>query len=127
MSTATVIRLAEAPRFGQDGTAITGYVSPTRGASLVASWRVELSPGTSSPEHTLTHGEAFIALEGEATFTVGDQTHLVRAGDAISVPPETPLRLENTGPGPFAAICSMTSEGRAQLAGGAPFVPPWAA
>lgn len=124
---ATVIRAAEAPRFGQDGTEITGYASPTRGAQPLASWRVRLQPGASSPEHTVTHGEAFIVLDGVATFTVAGVAHVVTADDAICIPPDVRFRLENTGDRPFTAICSMVAGGRAWIADGEPFVPPWAA
>ena len=64
----TIIRGDNAPRFGADGTEITGYASPTRGSERVSAWKVRLAPGAASPVHRLTEGEAFIALAGRGTF-----------------------------------------------------------
>jgi mannose-6-phosphate isomerase-like protein (cupin superfamily) len=123
---ATVIRLAQAPRFGQDGTEITGYASPTRGSKRVSAWKVVLQPGASSPVHQLTEGEAFIALAGHGRFEFDDRVHDVGPGDAICVPPRTPFRLANTDEEPFEAICCMVAGGMGQIGDGDPFTPPWA-
>jgi quercetin dioxygenase-like cupin family protein len=122
----TVIRHEHAPRFGDAGTAITGYASPTRGSATVSAWKVELQPGASSPDHELTHGEAFLVLSGRATFDVEGRRHVLAAGDAICVPPDTEFRLANEDEEPFAAICCMAAGGRARIGDGEPAAPPWA-
>ena len=124
--TATIIRHRDAPEFGQDGTLITGYASPTRGADSIAAWRVALEPGAGSPEHAVTRDEVFIVLTGEATFEVAGRRHQVGPGDAICVPPDTAFRLSNAGPEQFAAICCMAAGGQARIGEGDPFPIPWA-
>jgi quercetin dioxygenase-like cupin family protein len=124
--TETVIRRADAPRFGEEGTEIHAYASPSRGSAALAAWRVRLSPGTASPLHTLTKGEVFLALEGTGRFEVGERVHELGAGDAICVPADVPLRLSAAGDAPFEAVCCMPSGGMGKVGDGEPFVPPWA-
>jgi mannose-6-phosphate isomerase-like protein (cupin superfamily) len=124
--TETIIRGADAPQFGGDGTLITGYGSPTRGSQSIAAWQVALDPGVGSPEHRLTHDEVFIVLAGRATFEVEGRRHLVGRGDAICVPPDTVFRLSNPGSERFTAICCMAAGGQARVADGDPFPIPWA-
>lgn len=123
---ATIIRRADAPRFGDEHTEITGYASPSRGSDDVAAWRVRLNPGASSPVHSLTKGEIFLALEGTARFEVGDVPHDVGAGDAILVPAGVALRLSNVADTPFEAVCCMPVGGKGRIGDGEPFTPPWA-
>src|ERR1700760_762081 len=104
---ATVIRADDAPRFGQDGTDITGYASPSRGSEHVAAWRIRLEPGATSPLHELTHGEASVAAPGHGSFEVGDTLHRLGPGDSISVPPDTRFRLGNDGDEPFECFACM--------------------
>jgi mannose-6-phosphate isomerase-like protein (cupin superfamily) len=123
----TIIRHRDAPRFGDEGTEITGYASPTRGSVAVSAWKVVLHPGAASPVHQLTDTEAFIALRGRGTFAFDDRTHELGAGDAICVPASTPFHLANAGDEPFEAICCMAATGQGQVGDGEPFTPPWAA
>jgi quercetin dioxygenase-like cupin family protein len=124
--TETVIRGAEAPRFGQDGTQVVGYASPTRGSEAVSAWKVALDPGAASPRHELTHGEVFIVLDGNARFEVEGRSHELGAGDAICVPPGTRFEVSNDGPVMFTAICCMAAGGQARIGDGEPFPIPWA-
>lgn len=122
----TVIRGSEAPRFGQDGTQVVGYASPTRGSESVSAWRVALAPGAASPRHELTHGEVFIVLDGMARFDIDGRFHELGAGDAIGVPPNTWFAVSNDGPERFTAICCMAAGGQARIGDGDPFPIPWA-
>ena len=123
----TVIRLADAPRFGDDGIEMTGYASPARGSAAVSAWKVVLHPGAASPVHQLTDTEAFIMLRGRGTFAFDGRTHELAPGDAICVPARTPFHLANAGDEPFEAICCMAASGQGQIGDGEPFTPPWAA
>ncbi|MEA2479058.1 MAG: hypothetical protein QOJ07_980 [Thermoleophilaceae bacterium] len=123
---AAVIRGDDAPRFGQDGTEITGYAAPSRGSAGVAAWRLRLHPGAASPLHELTAGEAFLVLSGRGSFEVAGERHEVGAGDAICVPPGARFKLANEHDEPFEAIACMPAGGKASVDGGDPFVPPWA-
>jgi quercetin dioxygenase-like cupin family protein len=124
--TETIIRREDAPEFGEGGTLITGYASPTRGSESVAVWKVALAPGEATPQHELTHGEVFIVLGGEATFDVEGRRHQVSGGDAICVPPRTAFALSNPGAGTMTAICCMAAGGQARIGDGDPFPIPWA-
>lgn len=122
----TLITEEQAPRFGRDGTRVTGYASPSRGSRSVSAWRVVLEPGAGSPPHQLSHDEAFVAIRGEAAVELDGERFTLRAGDGLSVPPRTPFRISNAGQEEFEAVVCMAAEGRAWIADGAPFTPPWA-
>jgi mannose-6-phosphate isomerase-like protein (cupin superfamily) len=122
----TLLRNADAPRFGHDGTSVTGYASPSRGSATVSAWRIILEPGAGSPLHELTHDEAFIALRGQATVSLAAEELTLAAGDGLSVPPATPFRIRNDGTEPFEAIACMAAGGKARVGDGEPFTPPWA-
>lgn len=124
--TETLIRSSDAPEFGDAGTSITGYASPTRGSESVCAWRVTLDPGAGSPEHELTHGEVFIALSGTARFEIEGRGHQLGAGDAICVPSNTSFALSNDGVEPFTAICCMAAGVQARIGDGELFPIPWA-
>src|SRR5690242_4085220 len=61
-----IIRSQDAPRFVAGGTTATGYASPSRGAQGLSLWRVALAAGETTPPHTLSHEEVFLALDGSA-------------------------------------------------------------
>ena len=122
----TVIRGSEAPQFGQDGTQVIGYASPTRGSEPVSAWKVSLDPGAASPRHELTHGEVFIVLDGSARFDIEGRPHELGAGDPICVPPKTWFEVSNDGPKRVSAICCMAAGGQARIGDGDPFPIPWA-
>jgi mannose-6-phosphate isomerase-like protein (cupin superfamily) len=124
--TETVIRSSEAPEFGEPGTCITGYASPSRGSETVCAWKVALDPGAGTPEHELTNGEVFIVLGGNARFQIEGRGHELGAGDAICVPPRTPFALSNDGAQPLTAICCMAPGGQVRVGDGEPFPIPWA-
>jgi mannose-6-phosphate isomerase-like protein (cupin superfamily) len=123
----TIIRDHDAPRFGDDGVSVTGLASPSRGCATLSAWRVVLDPGASSPQHTLTSDEAFVALRGSARVTLDGADHDLAAGDCLVVAPERPFSIRNDGAEPFEAVCCMAAGGRAVVAGRGAFVPPWAA
>jgi quercetin dioxygenase-like cupin family protein len=123
----TVIRAADAPSFGDDGTDVTGYASPSRGSQSVAAWRVVLSPGAGSPLHSLDTDQVFLILGGLGTFEVEGRRHQLKPGDTICVPPDHDFRVANEAESPFEAIVCMAAGGQARIGDGEPFVAPWAA
>lgn len=123
----TLISQQSAPPFAADGATITGYASPSRGASAVSLWRIELAPGSSSPLHRMDVEEVFLGLEGSAVVEVDGRPTTVTAGDCLIVPPATPFTVTAGPDRPFRAVACMPVGGRATtLPGGATFVPPWA-
>jgi mannose-6-phosphate isomerase-like protein (cupin superfamily) len=122
----SIIRDEDAPRFGEGGVTVTGLASPSRGCATVSAWRVMLTPGAGSPEHTLTSDEAFVALRGRARVELDGERHELAAGDCLVVAPERAFSIRNDGPEPFEAVCCMAAGGQAVVAGQGAFPPPWA-
>ncbi len=60
---------------------------------------VDSPPGGGSRLHTHPYEEIFITLEGEATFTVGDATIEVSAGQIVVAPAGVPHKFVNSGSG----------------------------
>lgn len=119
------IKAAEAAIFNIPGVVFAGLVSPNRGSTENAVWRVTLAPGTPGAEHSLTREEVLVALSGEAEARIGGEVHRFAAGDAIVVPAGVGFALANPGSVPFEAIAVLPVGGQARI-GAEVFVPPWA-
>ena len=116
-----------APPFTAGGTTITGYAAPSRGATEVSLWRIELSPGSSSPLHQMDVEEVFLVVDGEAVAVVDETRATIGAGDCLILPARTPFTLTAGANQPLLAVACMTAGGQAtMLTNGATFVPPWA-
>lgn len=121
-----VIHAPATPTHRLPGTDFTSLATPSNGSGETAVWRVSIAPGTAATPHSLTRGEVFVVLGGEARVRIGDTTSTATAGDAIVVPPATEFELVNAGDGALDALCCMPTGGQAVLPGGEPFTPPWA-
>src|SRR5262245_23847197 len=123
-----IIKHDEAPLFTADGTTVTGYAAPSRGAADTSVWRVELAAGSASPLHSLTREEVFMALDGRAVATIDGVQHAVGPGDCLNVPAGSAFAIAAAGDAPFRALTCMPAGGKATvLPDGPTFVPPWAA
>ena len=121
-----IIHSEDAPVFTQGGTTATGYAAPSRGARSLSLWRIALAPGESSPPHTLSDEEVFLALDGSATATINGTAEPVRARDCLIVPPGAPFTL-HAGPDGFSAVCASTAGMQATILPDGPTItPPWA-
>ena len=52
-----------------------------------------------------TSEEIYHILEGRGIVTVGAEQTEVKPGDTICIPPDTPHRIKNPGPGPLRFLC----------------------
>jgi mannose-6-phosphate isomerase-like protein (cupin superfamily) len=121
-----LITSANAPRFEQDGTTAVGYASPSRGTHDLSLWRVAVAAGHSSPPHSLSHEEVFLAVAGSATATLGERRVEFTAGDCLVVPPGVAFTL-TAGDQGVEAVCAMAAAGQATiLPDGPTLTPPWA-
>ena len=68
------------------------------GADVSFFW-TDAPPGTGPKLHRHPYPEVFVILEGQVTFTVGDETIEAVAGDVVIVPAGQPHRFVNIGPG----------------------------
>jgi mannose-6-phosphate isomerase-like protein (cupin superfamily) len=91
----------------------------------LAIWSVEVAPGAHSEPHTVSREEVFGLRSGRVSVEVGDKVHDPAPGDAIIVPPDTPLRLGNPG-SEKALLTVCTSQGIQARVNGETISPPWA-
>jgi mannose-6-phosphate isomerase-like protein (cupin superfamily) len=64
----------------------------------------DMAPGSGPELHLHPYEEVFLILEGEAMFTLGDETRVARAGDFLIAPPGVPHSFKNTGSGPLRTV-----------------------
>jgi mannose-6-phosphate isomerase-like protein (cupin superfamily) len=122
-----IIRHEDAPLFDASGTTVTAYAAPSRGASQVSLWQIELAPRSTSPLHYMDCEEVFLGLEGHALAVLDGREHPLGAGDCLILPPGTPFTLHVPGDEPFRALACLPAGGQATLVpSGTTFVPPWA-
>jgi mannose-6-phosphate isomerase-like protein (cupin superfamily) len=124
-----LIRREDAPVFqipGNPGVVFTGLASPKRGSTEVSTWSVRVAPGTPGATHSVTREEVFVAIAGEAVFTIGGVEHRLAAGGALVVPAHTNFSLSNPSGETFEAVCVLPVGGQAVVPGRGAFTPPWA-
>src|ERR1044071_8929819 len=103
----TIIKRSEAPLFDDGGTHVTAYAAPSRGASQVSMWCLELAPGTTSPLHQMDCEEVFLGLDGEVVATVDGTEHVIGAGDCLILPAATPFTFRVPEGRPSRALACM--------------------
>jgi quercetin dioxygenase-like cupin family protein len=55
--------------------------------------------------HRHPYDETWVVIEGSLTFQAGDERFAARPGDIVVVPPDTPHRFTNDGPGTSRLVC----------------------
>ena len=65
---------------------------------------VDAGPGEGPALHRHQYAEVFVVLEGEATFTVGEERKAVRAGEIVIGPAGQPHAFVNSGTGALRQI-----------------------
>lgn len=121
-----VLPAPSSPTHVLPGSTFTSLASPARGSVSTSIWRVALAPGTPATPHEVTREEIFIILSGRANVQIAGERREAAAGDAIVVPPDTRFEISNAGYEALEALCCLPVGGRARLADGTTFVPPWA-
>lgn len=122
-----VIRAAETPTFDMPGIHVTGYTAPSRGATEICTWRLQIEPGVESPLHWLDHEEIFLLLDGVLRFSIAGEELELAAGDALAVPARSQFQLSNQEERPAVAIACLPAGAQGTLASGEVIgVPLWA-
>jgi len=85
-----------------------------------------LAPGPAPTPHQLTRHEVFIITSWTGTATLAGSEVRPAAGDALVVPPGTPVAIRATGDDDLVALCCLPVGGQAVMDGAEPFTPPWA-
>jgi mannose-6-phosphate isomerase-like protein (cupin superfamily) len=70
----------------------------------VSFFLVESPPGGGAVLHEHPYEEVFVTLEGEATFTVGDETIEAVAGQIVVAPAGVPHKFVNSGAGTLRQV-----------------------
>ena len=78
-----VVRKGDCRNITTPGATMTTFASPTLGAAASALWRVDMTPGSQGPSHTIDSEQIWTIIDGCATIEVADETHRVEAGDTV--------------------------------------------
>jgi quercetin dioxygenase-like cupin family protein len=62
------------------------------------------------PRHTNTVEHEQYVLRGQATITIGDETHHVKIGDVVFIPEGVIHSYQNTGEEPFEFLCIIPNK-----------------
>ena len=93
---------------GKD-TTIQVLISSQEGPNF-ALRKFSMHKGGGMPRHTNTLEHEQYVLRGEATITIGDETHHVKTGDVVFIPEGTIHSYENTGEEPFEFLCIIPNK-----------------
>jgi mannose-6-phosphate isomerase-like protein (cupin superfamily) len=108
MANKTLVPLEECEPFvTKDGSLIRELLSHRNSTIRKQSLAEAMVPPLTSTDahyHPVSE-EIYFILEGTATMFLGEQSFLVRPGDAIAIPPGIVHRLDNTGLAPLRLLC----------------------
>ncbi len=93
---------------GKD-TTIQVLISSQEGPNF-ALRKFSMQKGGGMPHHTNTLEHEQYVLRGEATITIGDETHHVKTGDVVFIPEGVVHSYENTGEEPFEFLCIIPNK-----------------
>jgi quercetin dioxygenase-like cupin family protein len=62
-------------------------------------------PGHGPRLHQHPYDETWVVIGGDLTFQAGDEELRAGPGDIVIVPPDTPHKFTNNGPGPANLVC----------------------
>ena len=93
---------------GKD-TTIQVLISSQEGPNF-ALRKFSMQKGGGMPRHTNTLEHEQYVLRGEATITIGEETHHVKAGDVVFIPEGVIHSYENTGEEPFEFLCIIPNK-----------------
>lgn len=93
---------------GKD-TTIQVLISSQEGPNF-ALRKFSMKSGGGMPRHTNEVEHEQYVLRGEATITIGDETHHVRTGDVVFIPAGVIHSYENIGDEPFEFLCIVPNK-----------------
>ena len=93
---------------GKD-TTIQVLISSQEGTNF-ALRKFSMGKGGGMPRHTNAVEHEQYVLNGQATITIGDETHHVKTGDVVFIPEGAIHSYENTGEEPFEFLCIVPNK-----------------
>jgi mannose-6-phosphate isomerase-like protein (cupin superfamily) len=122
-----VIRAKDAPTFDLDGFHFHGLTAPSRGATELCTWRLDIASGAESEAHHIDHEEVFIVLDGRVSIVMSGEEVELDTGDAISIPALTQFCLKNAGQERAQLIVCLPAGSQGTMADGREVgTAPWA-
>jgi quercetin dioxygenase-like cupin family protein len=91
------------------GTVRQVLIGPDEGPNF-ALRRFIMQPGGGMPRHTNTVEHEQYVLRGQASITLGDERHRVRAGDVVFIPAGMPHSYQAEGDEPFEFLCIVPNQ-----------------
>lgn len=91
------------------GTVRQVLIGPDEGPNF-ALRRFIMQPGGGMPRHTNTVEHEQYVLRGQASITLGDERHGVRAGDVVFIPAGMPHSYQAEGDEPFEFLCIVPNQ-----------------
>lgn len=73
---------------------------------------MHVPPGGGPPMHRHDFEEMFTMLDGEAEFTFRGEKHIVRAGETINIPANSPHHFTNSTKSPMRMLCMCVPAGQ---------------
>ena len=93
---------------GKD-TTIQVLISSQEGPNF-ALRKFSMQKGGGMPRHTNTVEHEQYVLCGQATITIGDETHQVKTGDVVFIPEGAKHSYQNIGNEPFEFLCIIPNK-----------------
>jgi quercetin dioxygenase-like cupin family protein len=93
---------------GKD-TTIQVLISAQEGPNF-ALRKFSMQKGGGMPRHTNTVEHEQYVLRGQATITLGEETHHVKMGDVVFIPAGVIHSYQNTGEEPFEFLCIIPNK-----------------
>lgn len=93
---------------GRD-TTIQVLISSQEGPNF-ALRKFSMQKGGGMPRHTNTVEHEQYVLRGQATITIGDETHQVKTGDVVFIPEGAIHSYQNMGNEPFEFLCIIPNK-----------------
>jgi mannose-6-phosphate isomerase-like protein (cupin superfamily) len=82
----------------------TAWLFEGRGDIDLSFFVTSTPPGGGPSLHVHPYPEVFLVQEGQATFTIGADERVVRAGHVLVIDAGTPHRFQNTGEGTLGVV-----------------------
>lgn len=121
-----VITESEARTTTTPGGVMKALAGPSQGSEQVSTWRVDMGPHSSSPEHMVDRDQVWMPVSGGFQVMVEEEHATLSPGQAVVIPAGA-LRRVSTGDTPGEALVCMVPGGRACVPGREGALPlPWA-
>lgn len=122
-----LVRAAQAPHFDLDGFHFVGFTAPSRGATELCTWQLDIDPGAVSEAHRLNHEEVFIPLHGTFSMVLDGEKIELGPGDACAVPAQRVFQVANHSNKAASALVCISAGFNGTYADGRVInTPPWA-